>query len=88
MQTKIDHALRCESRSIAVKGNHGTSLTDFSAALGCDPAVVSKHAIRMGVPFGARTVRAPRGPRRNRVPVTLGMLLAMDEAGSGATRQG
>ena len=51
-------------------------------------AVVSKHAIRMGFPFGARTVRAPRGPRRDRPPVTLGMLLAMDEAESDAARQG
>ena len=76
-----------EERAIRAAHRHGVSLTDLGAALGRDVAVVSKHAIRMGIPFGTRTVRAPRGPRRNRPPVTLGMLLAMGEAGSEATRE-
>lgn len=77
-----------EERAIRIAHHHGVSLTDLGAALDRDVAVVSKHAIRMGFPFGARTRRAPRGPRRNRVPVTLEMLLAMDEAESEAARQG
>ncbi len=71
-----------EERAIRIAHHHGVSLTDLSAALDRDPAVVSKHAIRMGIPFSARTRRAPRGLRRNRPPVTLGMLLAMDEGES------
>ena len=77
-----------EERAIRIAHHHGISLTDLGAALDRDVAVVSKHAIRMGFPFGARTTRAPRGPRRNRVPVTLEMLLAMDEAEGGTARQG
>ena len=77
-----------EERAIRIARDHGISLTDLGAALDRDPAVVSKHAIRMGVPFSARTKRAPRGPRRNRPPVTLAMLLAMGDAGSEAARQG
>lgn len=76
-----------EERAIRVAHRHGVSLTDLGAALGRDVAVVSKHAIRMGFPFGTRTTRAPRGRRRNRPPVTLGMLLAMDESESEATGQ-
>ena len=76
-----------EERAIRIAHHHGVSLTDLGAALDRDVAVVSKHAIRMGFPFGTRTRRAPRGPRRNRVPVTLEMLLAMDEERE-AARQG
>ncbi len=54
------------------------SLTDLSAALGRDPAVVSKQAIKLGIPFATRLNRAPRGPRQGRPTVTLGSLLAME----------
>ena len=77
-----------EERAIRVAHRHGISLTDLGAALDRDVAVVSKHAIRMGIPFSARTNRAARGPRRNRPPVTLKTLLALDEAEIEATRQG
>ncbi len=77
-----------EERAIRVAHRHDVSLTDLSTALDRDVAVVSKHAIRMGIPFSARTRRAPRGPRRNRPLVTLGMLLAMGEAGSEETQRG
>ena len=53
------------------------SITDLSTALERDPAVVSKHAIRMEIPFATRTVKAKRGPRRNRPAVTLASLLAL-----------
>lgn len=77
-----------EERAIRIARDHGVSLTDLGGALDRDPGVVSKHAIRMGIPFSARTKRAARGPRRNRPPVTLAMLLAMGDAGSEAARQG
>ena len=77
-----------EERAIRNGRDHGISITDVSMALDRDPAVVSKHAIRMGVPFGTRTTRAPRGPRRNRPPVTLATLLAMGDAEDGATSEG
>lgn len=66
-----------EERAIRLAREHGVSITDLSAALGREPAVVSKHAIRMGVPFATRTVKARRGPRRNRPAVTLASLLAL-----------
>jgi hypothetical protein len=67
-----------ENRAIRIARDHGVSLTDLSAALGRDLAVVSKQAIKLGIPFATRVNRAPRGPRRDRSPVTLGGLLAMD----------
>ena len=67
-----------EDRAIRNGRDHGVSLTDVSAALGRDTAVVSKHAIRMGIPFGARTIKAPRGPRSGRPAVTLQQLLDPD----------
>ena len=66
-----------EERAIYLARDHGVSITDLSAALDRDPAVVSKHAIRIGVPFATRTVKAQRGPRRNRPVVTLTSLLAL-----------
>ena len=66
-----------EERAIRLAREHGVSITDLSAALERDPAVVSKHAIRMEIPFATRTVKAKRGPRRNRPAVTLASLLAL-----------
>ena len=77
-----------EERAIRIAHHYGISLTDLGAALDRDVAVVSKHAIRMGIPFSERTKRAPRGPRRNRPLVTLAMLLAMGDARSEAAGQG
>jgi hypothetical protein len=67
-----------ENRAIRIARDHGVSLTDLSAALDREPAVVSKQAIKLGIPFATRVNRAPRGPRRDRSPVTLGGLLAKD----------
>jgi len=75
-----------EERAMRIAWRHGTSITDLSKALDRDVAVVSKHAIRMDIPFSARTNKAPRGPRRNRPPVTLASLLAMGDAADGTTR--
>ena len=66
-----------EKRAIRLAHGHGVSLTDLSAALGRDAAVVSKHAIRMGLSFATRAVRAPRGPRRSRPVLTLDAILAL-----------
>lgn len=66
-----------EERAIRLARDHGVSMTDLSRALDRDVAVVSKHAIRMGIPFATRAVKAPRGPRRNRPLVTLASLLAL-----------
>ncbi len=77
-----------EERAIRIARDHGVSLTDLGAALSRDPGVVSKHAIRMGIPFSARTKRAPRGPRRDRAPITLEALLAMDAVAGEARQQG
>ena len=66
-----------EERAIRLARDHGVSLTDLSTALDRETAVVSKHAIRMGIPFATRTVMAPKGPRRNRPAVTLASLLAL-----------
>lgn len=77
-----------EECCIRVARDHGISLTDLSAALDRDLAVVGKHAIRMGIPFSTRTRRAPRGSRLDRPPITLERLLAMGAAESEATRQG
>lgn len=53
-----------EQRAIRVAHGAGISLTDLSKALGRDPAVVSKHAIRMGVPFATRSKGATRAAVR------------------------
>ena len=68
-----------EEQAIRIARTHGISLTDLSAALGRDIAVVSKHAIRMGAPFSARIVRAPRTPRRLRPTLTLAGILALPD---------
>ncbi len=75
-----------EERALRIAWHHGVSITDVSAALGRDTAVVSKHAIRMEIPFGARARRAPRGPRRDRPAVTLASLLAMSDVPDGPAR--
>lgn len=67
-----------EDRAIRNGHDHGVSLTDVSAAVGRDAAVVSKHAIRMGIPFSTRTIKAPRGPRSGRSAMTLRHLLDLD----------
>jgi hypothetical protein len=67
-------------RAIRIARDSGLSLTDLSAALGRDPAVVSKIAIRMGIPFATRTARAPRGRRTDRPNLTLSDILARGPA--------
>jgi len=76
-----------EERAMRIAWHYGVSITDVSAALGRDTAVVSKHAIRMEIPFGTRTTRAPRGPRPGRPAVTLASLLAMGDAVDGLARK-
>ncbi len=46
--------------------------------MGRDTAVVSKQAIRIGIPFGPRTIKAPRGPRSGKLAMTLQHLLDLD----------
>ncbi len=66
-----------EERANRLARDHGVSITDLSAAPDRVPAVVSKHAIRMEIAFATRTVKAKRGPRRNRPVVTFASLLAL-----------
>lgn len=77
-----------EERAMRIAWRHGVWISDLSKALDRDVAVVSKHAIRIGIPFSARTNRAPRGPRRGRPAVTLASLLAIGDAADGTTRTG
>ena len=67
-----------EQRAIHIARDHGISLTDLSAALVRDPAVISKYAIRIGIPFAGRTRPAPRMPRAQRARLTLQAILALD----------
>ena len=67
-----------EQRAIHIARDHGISLTDLSAALDRDPAVISKHAIRFGLTFAKRTRHAPRTPRAQRARLTLQAILALD----------
>ena len=66
-----------EERAIRIARDHGLSLTDLAAALNRDTAVVSKHAIRMGVPFSTRTVRASRTRCAQRAQWTLADILML-----------
>jgi len=77
-----------EELAMRIAWHHGVSITHISKALDRDPAVVSKHAIRMEIPGSVRTNKAPRGPRRDRPAVTLASLLAMGDAADGTTRTG
>ena len=67
-----------EDRAIRIARAGTISLPDLSLALNRDAAVVSKHAIRMGIPFATRPHPAPRGPRRNRPRLTLASILAKE----------
>ncbi len=67
-----------EERAIRIARAGSISLPDLGQALGRDPAVVSKHATRMGIPFATRPHKAPRGPRRHRRPLDLAAILALD----------
>jgi hypothetical protein len=69
-----------EKQAIRIARDTGVSLVDLGEALERDPAVVSKHAVRMGIPFATRTVRAPRGPRCARPVITLASLLGREPA--------
>lgn len=66
-----------EETGIRLAHAHGVSLSDLSAALARDPAVVSKHAIRMGIPFSKRAQPAPRGRRALRPKLTLASILLL-----------
>lgn len=69
-----------EDQAVRLARAHGISLSDLSDALGRDHAVVSKHAIRLGLPFADRPLRAPRGPRSERATWTLPAILALADA--------
>ena len=69
-----------EDRAIHLAQVRGLSLTDLSDALRRDVAVVSKHAIPLGVWFSVRTVRVPEGPRKGRLEWTLASILALGES--------
>lgn len=69
-----------EDRAIRNAWLHGVSMVDVAQALGRDPAVIGKHAARLGHRFNdpARPSRGPRTRRASRTPVTLESLLALD----------
>ena len=71
-----------EDRAIRNAWTHGVSMVDVAQALGRDPAVIGKHAARIGCRFNdpARPVRGPRTRRANRTTVTLQSLLALKSA--------
>ena len=66
-----------EQSAIRLAHAHGLSLTDLAAALDRDVAVVSKHAIRLGLPFKDRAVRVARTRRAVRRRWTLADILAL-----------
>ncbi len=67
-----------EKTAIRIAHRTGISLTDLSAALDRDPAVVSKHAIRhLGLSFRDRPNKAPRGKRCLRPRLTLADILGL-----------
>ncbi|HKM65016.1 MAG TPA: hypothetical protein VJY39_21260, partial [Acidisphaera sp.] len=69
-----------EKTAIRIAHDVGLSLTDLSAALDRDLAVVSKHAIRhLGLSFRARANKAPRGKRALRPDLTLADILQLGD---------
>ena len=67
-----------EDMAIRIGWWRGLSQTDLAAALGRQVAVVSKHAVQLGLHFcDPARPPAPRTLRRNREPVTLAAILAM-----------
>jgi hypothetical protein len=71
-----------EDRAIVIAWHKGVSMVDVAKALGRDPAVIGKHANRLGYRFNdpSRPVKGPKTRRADRVPVTLGSILAMEAA--------
>ena len=71
-----------EDRAIRNAWAYGVSMVDVAQALGRDPAVIGKHAARLGCRFNdpARPTRGPKTRRANRPSVTLHSLLALDTA--------
>ncbi|AOF95082.1 hypothetical protein [Sphingobium sp. RAC03] len=71
-----------EDSAIRNAWTHGVSMVDVAQALGRDPAVIGKHAARIGCRFNdpARPSRGPRTRRANRTSVTLQSLLALNAA--------
>ncbi|HUD91298.1 hypothetical protein [Sphingobium sp.] len=71
-----------EDKAIRNAWLHGVSMVDVAAALGRDPAVIGKHAARLGCRFTdpARPRRGPKTRRANRPPVTLHSLLTLGSA--------
>jgi len=66
-----------ENRAIRLAHDHGISITDLADALARDLAVVSKHAIRIGLCFAKRSARASKTRRAGRPKVTLVSILAL-----------
>ncbi|WP_248006154.1 hypothetical protein [Novosphingobium sp. HR1a] len=69
-----------EDRAIRNAWTYGVSMVDVAQTLGRDPAVIGKHAARLGCRFNdpERPVRGPKTRRTTREPVTLHSLLALD----------
>jgi hypothetical protein len=66
-----------EDRAIRIAHGHGISIVDLAQVLGRDTAVVSKHAIRLGISFANRARLAPRTPRNGRPALTLAAILTL-----------
>jgi len=76
-----------EKTAIRIAHDLGLSLTDLSAALDRDLAVVSKHAIRhLGLSFRERANKAPRGRRALRPNLTLAYILQLGDKRQEAAR--
>jgi hypothetical protein len=66
-----------EDRAIRIAHGQRLSIVDLAQALGRDTAVVSKHAIRLGLSFANRARQAPRTRREGRPVMTLATILAL-----------
>lgn len=68
-----------DEERLAVRIGHarGLSVTVLARAIGRDVAVVSKQAIRLGLPFKGRAVKASRGRLDQREQPTLSAIVAM-----------
>lgn len=68
-----------EERAIGIAWRNAISLSDLAGAIGRDIAVVSKHAIKMGLPFsGPGRVKAKQTRRASRQPLSLQDILNLE----------
>lgn len=70
-----------EDRAIEIAWRRGMSMVDLSDAMKRDPAVVGKHAARIGFRFSdpARPARGPRTLRNSRPKLSLADFLKLDD---------